>query len=71
MIKTKLMGNGQTTIPRPVRAALHLRKGDELAYAMEDQRVIPTKARPASFANPFGCFTEWDSNTDRNAYSKL
>ena len=44
MITSKLTSKAQTTIPQPVREALHLREGDELAYAIEDGRVIPDQS---------------------------
>ena len=44
MITSKLTSKAQTTIPQ-VRAALHLREGDELIYVIEEKRVILTKAR--------------------------
>jgi hypothetical protein len=36
MITSKIAQNGRTTIPRPVRAVLRLRAGDEIAYAIEE-----------------------------------
>ena len=44
MITSKLTTKAQTTIPQPVRAALRLKEGDELAYEIEENRVILTKA---------------------------
>ena len=46
MITSKLTSKAQTTIPQPVRAALGVREGDELAYAIEDGRVVLTKLQP-------------------------
>jgi antitoxin PrlF len=51
MITSKLTTKAQTTIPQPVRAALHLETGDELAYVIEDHRVILTKADGGKPAN--------------------
>lgn len=56
---------------KPVRTALRLREGDEIAYAIEEGRVILTKAQPGSTDDPFGAFVEWDSDADRRAYGKL
>ena len=71
MITSRLTTKAQTTIPQPVRAALKLREGDELAYEIEGTRVILTKAQAVAAEDPFGSFHEWDSDADRKAYGKL
>ncbi|MHB8423328.1 MAG: AbrB/MazE/SpoVT family DNA-binding domain-containing protein [Leptospirales bacterium] len=71
MITSKLTSKAQTTIPQPVRVALHLREGDKISYVIEDDRVILTKAIPEKTDDPFASFTEWDSETDRRAYGRL
>lgn len=71
MITSKITSKAQTTIPQAVRAALHLREGDQLAYRIEDGCVVLTKAEPRSADDPFGTFSEWDSEADRNAYAHL
>jgi antitoxin PrlF len=72
MITSKLTSKAQTTIPQPVRAALRLREGDALAYQIEGNRVILTRANQAGAADdPFLTFEEWDSEADRKAYGKL
>jgi antitoxin PrlF len=71
MITSKLTSKAQTTIPQPVRAALRLAEGDEIAYEIEDGRVILTKAGERGAEDPFVAFTEWDSPADRKAYAKL
>ncbi len=73
MITSKLTSKAQTTIPQPVRAALHLRAGDEIAYMIEaGGRVVLTRAQPEPPADdPFATFTEWDSEADRKAYAGL
>lgn len=71
MITSRLTTKAQTTIPQPVRAALKLREGDELAYEIEATRVILTKAQAVAPEDPFGTFHEWDSDADRKAYGKL
>jgi AbrB family looped-hinge helix DNA binding protein len=35
MITSKITSKGQTTIPHPVRSALRVGEGDELAYRIE------------------------------------
>ena len=71
MITSKLTSKAQTTIPQPVRTALRLVEGDELAYEIEGGRVILTKVIERGAEDPFGAFAEWDSPADRKAYAKL
>jgi antitoxin PrlF len=72
MITSKLTSKAQTTIPQPIRAALHLREGDEIAYTIEGDVVTIRKAPAAAPADdPFGAFSEWDSEADRRAYANL
>jgi len=71
MITSKLTSKAQTTIPRPVRDALRVGEGDELAYRIERGRVILTKATRVPSDDPFATFEEWDSDNDRRAYAKL
>jgi antitoxin PrlF len=71
MITSKLTSKAQTTIPQPVRAALHLKEGDEIAYEIKDNLVVLAKAGDEPVDNPFVIFDEWDSEADRKAYAKL
>lgn len=72
MIISKLTSKAQTTIPQSVRAALRLRAGDEIAYAIEPNRVVLTRARPDGAADdPFHSFSEWDGPADTEAYAGL
>jgi len=71
MITSKLTSKAQTTIPQPVRAALHLKEGDEIAYALEGDKVILTRVHAAEQDDPFATFGEWDSDADRRAYAAL
>ena len=72
MITSKLTSKAQTTIPQPVRAALHLSEGDELLYQIEENRVILTKAnRRKTGDDPFRAFNEWSSAADKKAYGNL
>ena len=55
MITSKLTSKAQTTIPQPVRAALRLVEGDELAYEIDGGRVILTKVierEPRTLSGP-------------------
>lgn len=71
MIRSKLTSKAQTTIPLPVRDALHLAAGDELAYAIDGERVILTKASKQPADDPFATFGEWSSEADREGYAGL
>ena len=74
MITSKLTSKAQTTVPQPVRAALDLHEGDEIAYRLEGQRVVLTKVAPASARpvdDPFRTFEEWSSEADARAYADL
>jgi antitoxin PrlF len=72
MITSKLTSKAQTTIPQPVRAALGLREGDAIAYAIEPGHVVLTRARPDPVTDdPFGTFSEWDGLADTEAYAGL
>lgn len=72
MIVSKLTTKAQTTIPQPVRAALRLGPGDQLAYEIDDQRVILTKVTSSgNIDDPFRTFREWSSDADAKAYAKL
>jgi len=71
MIISKLTSKGQTTIPQPVRTALHLKEGDTIAYQIEQDRVVITRAISETAEDPFATFSEWDSEADRRAYGNL
>ena len=68
MSTSKLTSKAQTTIPQPVRAALHLGEGDKLEYRIQGRRLILTKAeRPID--DPIRTFQEWYSDADEKAYA--
>jgi len=71
MITSKLTTKAQTTIPQPVRAALRLKEGDEIAYVITPDNVIITKAEPSQRGDPFATFEEWNGDADRKAYAGL
>jgi antitoxin PrlF len=71
VITSKLTSKAQTTIPQAVRIALRVKSGDELAYTIEGDRVILTKAASQPPDNPFVAFGEWSSDNDRRAYADL
>ncbi len=69
MITSKLTSKAQTTVPQPVRVALHLRDGDQIAYEIRNGHVILTKAPAATADDPFATFAEWGQENDRKAYA--
>jgi antitoxin PrlF len=71
MITSKLTSKAQTTIPQAIRTALHLREGDEIAYAIEGDKVVLSRASTEVVDDPFATFGEWASDADRQAYGKL
>jgi antitoxin PrlF len=71
MITSKLTSKAQTTIPQPIRVALRLQEGDQIAYAIDGDRVILTRVSAESSEDPFGTFAEWDTEADRRAYADL
>jgi antitoxin PrlF len=71
MITSRLTSKAQTTIPRPVRAALNLQDGDELQYELHGDQVVLKKAWRAPAEDPFATFDEWDGEADREAYARL
>jgi antitoxin PrlF len=71
MITSKLTSKAQTTIPLPVRTALRLSPGDELAYIIEGDRVVLTKADKVPADDPFATFSEWSTDADQRGYAEL
>ena len=47
--------------------ALRVKAGDEIAYTIEGDRVILTRAAAAPVDDPFASFGEWSSESDRRA----
>jgi antitoxin PrlF len=70
-ITSRITRKAQTTIPHPVRTALRLKEGDEIAYAIEDGRVILTQVESNNADDPYATFSEWDSDADWKAYERL
>jgi antitoxin PrlF len=71
MITSKLTAKAQTTVPQAVRAALRLGVGDELAYVIDGDHVVLTKAKSEVKDDPFATFDEWASDADTKAYASL
>jgi antitoxin PrlF len=71
MITSKLTSKAQTTVPQPVRTALGLREGDEIAHVIEAGRVVMSRPVPEPVDDPLVSFSEWASDADCRAYGKL
>jgi antitoxin PrlF len=71
VITSKLTSKAQTTIPRPVRTAMHLKEGDEIVYVIEGDRVILTRAATEVTDDTCATFGEWNTEADRRAYADL
>jgi antitoxin PrlF len=71
MIRSRLTSKAQTTVPQAIRKALHLQPGDELAYEIDGDRVILTRASPLALDDPFAVFDEWNSEADRKGYANF
>jgi len=69
MILSRITSKAQTTIPRAVRAALGLKEGDRVAYEIDGDRAIISRAEAAD--DPFAAFSEWSGDADAKAYAGL
>ena len=71
MITSRLTTKSQTTLPRAVRSALGVSAGDQLAYRIDGDSVVLSKASIRPTEDPFVTFTEWNGDADRKAYADL
>ncbi len=71
LITSKLTTKAQTTIPQAVRTALRLHAGDEIAYAINGDKVVLTRAEQDQKDDPFATFGEWKTEADQRAYADL
>jgi AbrB family looped-hinge helix DNA binding protein len=71
---SRLSSKGQVTIPREVRAALHLDAGDLVAYEVKDDEAILRRAEPFDAAYHSAVsetLEEWGSIDDEKAFRDL
>lgn len=71
---SRLTEKFQATIPLPVRRALKLGKGDQVAFEIRGEVVILRRATPldVEFARAVsGTLSEWASKADERAYADL
>jgi antitoxin PrlF len=73
MIASKMTSKAQTTIPQAVRTALRLKEGDSIIDTLEANGRVTISRAPheTPLEDPFGTFSEWDSEADRRAYADL
>ena len=70
MIHSRISSKAQTTIPRPVCAALGLKKGDRLAYEIDGDRVVLSRLTAEDpLVGNFATFTEWSDEADTRVYA--
>ena len=67
---SKISVRSQTVIPREVREQLKLRPGDTLRFRLTADGILLDKATEAA-DDPFTAFSEWTSEADEKAYSRL
>lgn len=71
----KITSKGQTTVPREIRALLHVKPGDLIAWeqsasgAVQVRRVQPTDVEYLRAVA--GTVSEWASEADEEAYRDL
>jgi antitoxin PrlF len=71
---SRLSSKGQVTIPREIRAALHLEAGDLVAYDVKDDKAILRRAEPFDAAYHSAVsetLEEWGSIDDDKAFRDL
>lgn len=71
---SKLTSKFQATIPAPIRKHLELQAGDNVAFDIEDERVVLRKAQPLDLEYLSGVeetLSEWGSEEDEQAYANL
>jgi AbrB family looped-hinge helix DNA binding protein len=71
----KITSKSQTTIPREIRAALHVEPGDSIIWEVDESgHVEVRRARPLDVEFLRGLestLSEWDSPEDDEAYRDL
>jgi antitoxin PrlF len=70
MIVGRITAKAQTTVPLAVRRALGIGPGDDVAWQIEDGRVLLTKVKSPLFVAELAAFTEWADELD-SAYDAL
>jgi antitoxin PrlF len=72
MITSRLASKAKTTFPQAERVALGPREGDQLAYVIDDGRVMLKRYEAAGTVDDaFALFSEWASELDAQAFGGL
>ncbi len=74
MPTSRLSSKGQVTLPKEVRKALGIEKGDLISYEVQDKVVILKKVEPFDLAFHGAVaetLEEWDSPEDEEAFGDL
>ena len=70
----KLTEKHQVTIPKKIRKALHLKKGDSIEYKIEDKKVMLHKISTPNnvyLKHLDSLLVEWSSCEDEESYNDL
>ena len=65
MITSRLHSQDQITLPHAVMVALQLKDGDDIAYSIEGDRVVMTRASRSSGDDIFTTFDQDDVDAVR------
>jgi AbrB family looped-hinge helix DNA binding protein len=75
LVVAKITSKGQTTIPKEVRAALHISPGDLIAWDIgADGTATVRRVRPMDLEYlraVEGTLSEWSGQADEEAYREL
>ena len=68
--KARLGAKARFVLPREVREALGLKRGDTFAFVIDGADVRVVRA-VSEGDDPFACFSEWASEADKKGYADL
>ena len=71
MIFARISADRQLALPDAVLAALGLSAGDPVGFVIDGYGEVTLGRVDDPFINPLATFTEWASDTDREAYADL
>lgn len=65
MVRAVVRNKGQITLPKAIRDALHLREGDDVAFAVEGDRVVMRGVRSVPTDQAWFWDDEWQAGEKR------
>ena len=71
MLISRKPADGHAVVPPEVLAALGLKAGDSIVYAIDEDGKVMLARASDPFVNPFALFSEWSSDADRKAFADL